>query len=73
MKLSDVVSAAQGLAIYAEAALVLFLAAFVAVALRLASRKHRDELEETRLLPLMDEPSTEHDFPNHQNGQSTSP
>ena len=55
MKLSDIVGAAQGLAIYAEVALVLFLFAFAAVLVQLASGKRSAEWERARALPLADE------------------
>lgn len=55
MKLSDVVSHA-GLALYAEVALVVFFAVFLAVVLRLWRPSQREELEQQRMLPL--EPDT---------------
>lgn len=55
MKLSDVMSHA-GLARYAEIALVLFLAAFVAVAIRLFRPSRKADLERAALLPLDDDP-----------------
>lgn len=54
MKLSDIVSAAHGLAIYAEIALVLFLVAFAAVLVQIASKKRAPEWERARSLPLSD-------------------
>ena len=60
MKLSDVVSGASGLAIYAEVALVLFLVAFIAVLVQIASKRPAADFEHTRDLPLEDdEPSPE--------------
>lgn len=53
MKLSDVMSAA-GLAIYAEVALVLFLAVFAGVALKLWFQKTDPELAR---LPLDQDPT----------------
>ena len=54
MRLSDVMSAMH-LSQYAEVALVLFMAAFAAVAIQLL-RKGRDrEWDSARLLPLNDE------------------
>jgi cbb3-type cytochrome oxidase subunit 3 len=52
MKLSDVMSAMQ-LSTYAELGLVLFLFAFVLVAIDLA-RKNKEELEHAEQLPLDD-------------------
>jgi ribosomal subunit interface protein len=53
MKLADIVSGA-GLAVYAEVALVLFLAAFTAVLFQVISRKHANEWQRTGALPLID-------------------
>ncbi|MEY4069920.1 MAG: hypothetical protein RL721_534 [Candidatus Eisenbacteria bacterium] len=55
MKLSDVVGHA-GLSFYTEVALLLFLAVFVAVVVRVFWPGQRDELEAQRMLPL--EPET---------------
>jgi hypothetical protein len=55
MKLSDVMSAAD-LAIYAELGLVLFLAAFVAVAIRVLIPRKGDDYELCGQIPLSDEP-----------------
>jgi cbb3-type cytochrome oxidase subunit 3 len=54
MKLSDIMSAA-GLSLYAEAALLIFIGVFLAVALDVfrSSRRH----EEASLLPLEDDSS----------------
>jgi hypothetical protein len=52
VKLSDLMSAAD-LAVYAEAALVLFMLVFVAVTLDLLFSK--DRYKDARLLPLADE------------------
>jgi hypothetical protein len=54
MKLSDIVGAASGLAIYAEIGLVLFLGAFIAVLFQVASRSRAKDWEEARALPLSD-------------------
>jgi cbb3-type cytochrome oxidase subunit 3 len=51
MKLSDIMSAMH-LEGWAELALVLFLAAFIAVALQLFSPKRRAEYKSKGLLPL---------------------
>lgn len=55
MKLSDVMSAAHGLSIYAEISLLIFLGVFLGVALDViyAGRRH----EAMRLLPLDEEES----------------
>ncbi len=53
MNLSEVVGA-TGLAIYPEIALVLFLVAFAAVLVQVASRKRGNEWEGARTLPLTD-------------------
>jgi hypothetical protein len=55
MKLSDIVSAASGLAVYAEVALVLFFAAFVTVLVQVASKRRAKDWEEASALPLGDE------------------
>lgn len=54
MKLSDVMSAA-GLASYAEVALVLFMLAFVAVALRLFLRRNSEDWAALEHMPLGEE------------------
>ncbi len=54
MKLSDVMSAA-GLASYAEVGLVLFLAAFLVVAIRVFWFERSDVLEAVNRIPLDDE------------------
>jgi hypothetical protein len=54
MRLSDIVGAATGLAIYAEIGLVLFLGAFVAILFQVASRSRAKDWEEARTLPLSD-------------------
>jgi hypothetical protein len=54
MKLSDVMSAANGLSSYAEVALVIFLGVFLGVVLDLLTNGRRHEA--MRLLPLS-EPS----------------
>jgi cbb3-type cytochrome oxidase subunit 3 len=53
MKLSDIMSNA-GLSIYAEIALVLFLAVFIAVVIRTWAPSRRRALEEAAQLPLDD-------------------
>lgn len=53
MKLSDIMSAA-GLAWFAEAALVLFMIAFVAVCISVFSKKNGPRLEKARYLPWED-------------------
>ncbi len=53
MKLSDVMSAANGLSSYAEVALVIFVGVFLGVVLDLVRAGERHEL--MRLLPLGDE------------------
>ncbi|HVW27397.1 MAG TPA: hypothetical protein VHC69_18665 [Polyangiaceae bacterium] len=55
MKLSDIVSAAHGLVVYPEVALLLFLVAFIAVLVQIASGKRANEWERARTLPLVDE------------------
>jgi cbb3-type cytochrome oxidase subunit 3 len=55
MKLSDVMSA-MGLGGYAEVALVLFMAAFVAVAFQLFARRNAGEWERASRLPLDSSP-----------------
>ena len=57
MRLADVVSG-SGLAVYAEIALLLFLAVFVAVVVRVFSPKRAADLEAARRLPLEDGDST---------------
>jgi hypothetical protein len=57
MKLSDIVSAAQGLAVYAEVALLLFFAAFLAVLVQVTSKKRASEWEAAGSLPLEDDGS----------------
>jgi len=52
MKLSEIVSAAPGLAIYAEIALVLFLIAFVAVIAQVTSKTGRSKWQGAEALPL---------------------
>lgn len=53
MKLSDVMSAANGLSSYAEVALVIFIGVFLGVVLDLVRAGQRHEL--MRVLPLRDE------------------
>lgn len=52
MSLSDIMSAA-GLAGYAEVGLILFLLAFVAIAIRTMARGRGAEWERARQLPLL--------------------
>lgn len=54
MKLSEIVSAASGLAVYAEVALVLFLAAFAAIVTQVFSKQNRSEWKEAETMPLLD-------------------
>lgn len=54
MKLSEIVSAAHGLAIYAEVALVLFVVAFATVLVQITSGKNAAEWQRARSLPLGD-------------------
>jgi hypothetical protein len=55
VKLSDVMSA-MGLGAYAEVALVLFMAAFVAIAIHLFARRNAGEWERAGRLPLDSSP-----------------
>jgi len=57
MTLYDVMAHA-GLALYAEVALVLFFAVFVAIVVRTYQPSRRAELEETGRLPLESEDET---------------
>lgn len=52
MKLSDIVGAATGLAIYAEVGLVLFLLAFAIILLQVFTRGSQGEFQSARALPL---------------------
>jgi hypothetical protein len=52
MKLSEIVSAAHGLVIYPEIALVLFLAVFAVVLVKVASKSNAREWEHASKLPL---------------------
>lgn len=56
MKLSDIMSN-SGLSIYAEVALVLFLAAFVFIVIRTYLPSRRKELEEIARIPLEEAPT----------------
>jgi len=56
MKLSDIMSHA-GLAGYAEVALLLFFAAFVAILVRTLRHSDRAEMDHASRLPLEDEPN----------------
>jgi cbb3-type cytochrome oxidase subunit 3 len=67
MSLSETVGSA-GLAVYAEAALVLFLIAFIAVVVQVTRKAAREMFEHDSMLPLddADEPAertTAHDTP----------
>ena len=55
MRLSDIVGAATGLAVYAEVALVIFLLAFVAVVAQVFSKTRRTDWKEASALPLSEE------------------
>ena len=55
MRLSDVMSHA-GLAWYAEIALVIFFAVFVAIAIAVLRPSRKSELERAGRMPLEDEP-----------------
>lgn len=55
MKLSDIMSAAD-LAIYAEVGLVLFLAAFLGVVVRVLWPGRDDHYEKALMIPFTDEP-----------------
>jgi len=55
MSLTDVMSG-FGLQIFAEAGLVLFGAAFLAIAVTTFLRRNREHFERARFLPLEDEP-----------------
>lgn len=52
MKLSEIVGAAKGLAVYAEIGLVLFLLAFTAVLIQVLSKKNQGEFASAQSLPL---------------------
>lgn len=54
MKLSDIMGAA-GLSLYAQIALVIFLATFVAITIRTFAPSRRRELEEASRIPLEDD------------------
>lgn len=54
MKLSEIVSAANGLAVYAEIALVLFLMAFAAIVVQVFSKRNRSGWEGAEKMPLLD-------------------
>ena len=56
MKLSDVMSAAD-LAIYAEVGLVLFLAAFVGVVVRVLWPGHDDDFDQALMIPFTEKPA----------------
>jgi len=54
MRLSDIMSAA-GLSIYAEVALALFLASFLAVAWSVLAKRNQATWDAARLIPLSDD------------------
>lgn len=54
MKLSDIMGHA-GLSMYAQVALVLFLAVFVAVIIRTWAPSRRREMQDAAMIPLNDE------------------
>ena len=54
MRLTDIMSGA-GLSIYAQIALVIFVAVFVAIVLRTFAPSRRKEMDELARLPLEDE------------------
>jgi cbb3-type cytochrome oxidase subunit 3 len=54
MKLSDVMSS-MGLAIYAEVALLIFFAVFIAVVAWVLAKRNRSRWEQARYMPLDDE------------------
>ncbi len=56
MKLSDVMSAAD-LSVYAEVGLVLFLLAFIGVAVRVFFFSREDRYDEAARIPLLDQPT----------------
>jgi hypothetical protein len=57
VKLSDIMGYAQ-LSVYAEVALVIFLAVFVAIAIRLWLPSRQQDLHDASMLPLLDDPSS---------------
>lgn len=54
MKLSDIMGNA-GLSMYAQVALVMFLAVFIAVTIRTWAPSRKREMDEAAMLPLNDE------------------
>jgi cbb3-type cytochrome oxidase subunit 3 len=54
MKLSDIMGNA-GLSMYAQVALVLFLAVFIAVIIRTWAPSRRREMQDAAMIPLNDE------------------
>lgn len=54
MRLSEIVGAATGLAVYAEVGLVLFLLAFIAVLVQVVWKANQDEFQRAESLPLDD-------------------
>lgn len=61
MKLSDIMSAAD-LAIYAEVGLVLFLAAFLGVVVRVLWPGRAEHYEKALMIPFTDEPVAPRDL-----------
>ena len=59
MSLSDLMGHA-GLSMYAQVALVLFLAVFVAICIRTYAPSRRREMDEAARLPLEDAPVVSH-------------
>ena len=53
--LSDIMSHARGLSIYAEVALILFLLAFLVIVLRVFAPSRRREMDEMARKPLEDD------------------
>ncbi len=54
MKLADVMSS-MGLSLYAEVGMILFLGAFIAVAIQLTRRQNQPDFERARMMPLDDD------------------
>lgn len=69
MKLSDVMSAAD-LAIYAEVGLILFLAAFVGVVIRVLWPGRQSDYDKALMIPLSDEPVEPRERPRHLSPQT---
>lgn len=58
MKLSEIVGAATGLAVYAEIGLVLFLVAFTVVLVQVLSKANQGEFRTAKTLPLESDDGT---------------